>query len=1045
MRSTVCLKKNLRAYYLKSNQPGIKMLDDIIQNPFPGLRAFEEEEDILFFGREKQVDELLKKLRTQRFLTVIGSSGSGKSSLVKSGLIPSLHSGFMSGAGSSWKICSLRPGVNPVGNLARALSQNGILYNYDSPDDENMYASINESILRRSNFGLVDAFTQSGLDPKHNLLILVDQFEELFRFIKFEKEAKEGKRDSVAFINLLLKATEQRDLPIYVVFTMRSDFLGDCTEFRGLPEAINEGQYLVPRMTREERRDAIVGPVGVGGAAMAPRLLNQLLNDVGDNPDQLPILQHALMRTWDSWKKKNPEPYSEKEIDLEDYNEIGTMEHALSQHAEEAYAELATPRAKQICEAVFKALTERGADARGVRRPSRLSELCQLSNAKEEEVIEVIEIFRRKGRGFLMPPAGVPLTEASIIDISHESIMRVWQRLMLWVEEENQSAAIYLRLCDAADLYESGKGGLLRDPELQVSWKWKEETSPNAVWASRYNDLFDKAILYLEHSKDQFEKELLFKERTQKERLKKARRITIIISIIAFGAFLLAIYSFELRNLATRQTVIAEKESEEAKKQRKLALDQKQIAESSKEAAEQSAQQALFQKGIAVQEQENAQRSEKNALLQKVIAEQQKSYAERQKGIAEQNAIVARQQQGIAETQTQRAVSNEKIAQEQTQISSRLKDIAQARNLAYESMMLLNDNKQEESKKNILAAYKLNADNNGPLQNSDIYNALHFNWISAIQNRNQFSSHRYSVRSLAQGPSNNQVVSVDEAGVVFISNAQNGVLEPVSSFDLKDEARSINTSMNGEKAIVVMSGGRGVLLDLASNGSSVKETARFTFAGIGKQASFKNNSEFAVLSNAGLGIYKAGNSVETVKFIPGKGFTSVSYGRNGKLYLVSGSKISVYNDTDNIPDKPESVITLNSRITSIALSPGNDYLAAGTYEGGIYIKDLNSNRAPTSFTPHASGVNDLKFKLVEGNLQLASASSDQTIKLIDVKAIINSNNTEDILTLRGHSKWVYSLMYTPDGKYLYTGSEDKRIIGWHSSMGGIYKSLTSRN
>ncbi len=304
------------------------MLDDIIQNPFPGLRAFEEEEDILFFGREKQVDELLKKLRTQRFLTVIGSSGSGKSSLVKSGLIPSLHSGFMSGAGSNWKICSLRPGVNPIGNLARALSQNGILYNYESPDDEQMYSSINESILRRSNFGLIDAFTQSGIDPKNNLLILVDQFEELFRFIKFEKEAKEGKRDSVAFINLLLKATEQRELPIYVVFTMRSDFLGDCTEFRGLPEAINEGQYLVPRMTREERRDAIVGPVGVGGASISPRLLNQLLNDVGDNPDQLPILQHALMRTWDAYKKNNPEPYSEKEIDLDHYNEKGTMDHA---------------------------------------------------------------------------------------------------------------------------------------------------------------------------------------------------------------------------------------------------------------------------------------------------------------------------------------------------------------------------------------------------------------------------------------------------------------------------------------------------------------------------------------------------------------------------------------------------------------------------------------------------------------------------------------------------------------------------------------------
>lgn len=1011
------------------------MLDDIIQNPFPGLRAFEEEEDILFFGREKQVDELLKKLRTQRFLTVIGSSGSGKSSLVKSGLLPSLHSGFMSGAGSNWKICSMRPGVNPIGNLARALSQNGILYNYESNDDEQMYSSINESVLRRSNFGLIDAFKQSIIDPKINLLILVDQFEELFRFIKFEKDAKEGKRDSVAFINLLLKATEQKELPIYVVFTMRSDFLGDCTEFRGLPEAINEGQYLVPRMTREERRDAIVGPVGVGGARISPRLLNQLLNDVGDNPDQLPILQHALMRTWNAFKKDNPEPYSEKEIDLNDYFEIGTMEHALSQHAEEAYAELGTPELKQICESIFRALTERGTDSRGVRRPSRLSELCMLSNAKPEQVIQVIEIFRKKGRGFLMPPVEFTLTEDSIIDISHESIMRVWERLILWIEVENQSASTYLRLCEAAELYEAGKGGLLRDPELQVAWNWKKENSANAVWASRYNDLFDKSILYLEHSKEQSEKEMLFKERRQKDRLKKARRITTIISIIAFAAFLLAVYSFQLRNIATKQTVLAEKESAEAKKQRMLAEDQKIIAEKSQAEAEESAK-------IAITEQENAIKSEKNALLQKLIAEQQKTYAERQKVIAEKNAEIARQQQGIAETQTELAVSNEKIAKEQTQISSRLKDIAQARNLAYEAMMLLNDNKQEESKNNVINAYKLNTVNTGPIQNSDIYNALHFNWISAIQNKNQFSAHKFAVRCIAQNPSNNQLISIDESGMLYLLKADRGMIEPISSYNLKAEARSVVTSPDGSKALVVTSAGIGILLDISSSTNSIKEISRITFEGIGKLTLFKNNTEFAILTNLGLGIYSIGATVKQINYAKGI-FSTMTYRRNGSLYLVEGNKASVYTSSDNIPQNPETVISLNSKIASIAISPDGNFLAAGTYDGGIYLRDLNSNKAAISFTPHASSVNDLKFNLVNGNLQLASASSDQTIKLMDVSAIMASKNTEDILTLRGHSKWVYSLIYTPDGKFLYTASEDKRIIGWHTSMAGIFNSLTS--
>ena len=127
---------------------------------------------------------------------------------------------------------------------------------------------------------------------------------------------------------------------------MRSDFLGNCAEFSGLPEAINEGQYLVPRMTREERRAAIRGPVRVGGARISPVLLTRLVNDVGDNPDQLSILQHALNRTWARWQF---EGHGEGPLSLPHYESIGTMAHALDRHAEKAYAELGSEREGKIC------------------------------------------------------------------------------------------------------------------------------------------------------------------------------------------------------------------------------------------------------------------------------------------------------------------------------------------------------------------------------------------------------------------------------------------------------------------------------------------------------------------------------------------------------------------------------------------------------------------------------------------------------------------------------------------------------------------------
>ncbi len=1013
-------------------------------NPFPGLRAFEEQEDVLFFGREKQVDELLKKLRTARFLVVIGSSGSGKSSLVKSGLIPALYSGLMSGAGSAWRVCTFRPGNDPIGNMAKGLSEDGVLYNIKDEEEKLTYDAINESILRRSNLGLIEAYRQSGVDPKNKLLILVDQFEEIFRFSRYEKEAREGKRDAVAFINLLLKAVEQKEMPIYVVFTMRSDFLGDCTEFRGLPEAINEGQYLVPRMTREERRDAITGPVAVGGAEISPRLLNQLLNDVGDNPDQLPILQHALMRTWDIWKKKNSE---DKPIDIEDYQEVGTMLHALSQHAEEAYGELVTDRQRQICEAVFKALTDKGSDARGIRRPRRLSEICELASASVAEVIEVIEIFREKGRGFLMPPVDVPLDASCIIDISHESIMRVWDRLMNWVDEENQSAQEYLRLCEAANLYETGKGGLWRNPELQLAWKWKEENNPNATWASRYNNYFEKAMLFLEHSKKQYELEMLHKEFMQKQRLRRARIAAIIISLIALIAFVLAIFSFQQKNIATKQKQLAIQKSEEALKQERIAKQQTKIAEEkSVEALEQkklaliSKDEALEQKAIAENQRMKAQQSEQNARLQEAIAKGEKENAERQKIIAEENAKIAKEQSTIAQQQTVKAQTNEKIAVEEKYISSRLKDLAESRNMAYSSLLLLNEGKVAESKKKALDAYRLNEKNDGPKQNSNIYLALKENWDKSVNAKNQATYHQAPVKIIAAKPNSNVVYTGDENGNLYVAKAENGIITPLSKFEIKEDIRALAISPDATKLVVATALGNGFVMDISNPSNTVKEITRFGFKGIVKSAAFTDNTHFYVLYSGDVKRFKLDGSMTAEPSIATDNINNIIVAKSGKIYTTSGNKIIVYNSWNDVMLNAAQTFTMPSKVTSIAIDASENYLSAGSYEGGVMIRDLRSGNQFIQ-NLHLSTVSDVKFtRLSNGTLQLATASADATIRLIDVASAL-SKGTEDIITLNGHSKWIYSLIYSSDGNFLYSGSEDKRIFGWHTTAAGLYKTL----
>ena len=502
-----------------------------IKNPFVGLRAFEEDEDYLFFGRTAEINDLLKKFGNSRLLAVVGSSGSGKSSLVKSGLLPAMYSGFLS-VGRNWRVAVFRPGDDPICNMTKELAKEGVLNNEVTNAGVPIEAII-ESTLRRSTSGLIQAYQQAHFTTPENLLIVIDQFEELFRYSKYERQKNSGKSDAMHFVNLLLTAIRQSACPLYVLITMRSDFIGDCAEFRGLPEAINEGQYLVPRMTRDEIREAIKGPIAVGNATITQRLITRLLNDVGNDLDQLPILQHAMLRTWDAWQNKN---LHETPIDIDDYEKIGGMKTALSLHAEEIFAELITDRQRKTCELMFKALTDKAADVRGIRRPTSVEDLCALTSATSEEVIAIVEIFRKQGRTFLMPPPNVVLNADCIIDISHESLMRIWQRLVQWTEEEVRWANIYKRLGNDALNEAKGEGGLWGNPELSLGISWRDNFKDDAVlktWTKSFDVNYEQALDFLNRS------EIAYK----KQKKEKARRILIIRLVAIFLIVLFAILS----------------------------------------------------------------------------------------------------------------------------------------------------------------------------------------------------------------------------------------------------------------------------------------------------------------------------------------------------------------------------------------------------------------------------------------------------------------------------------------------------------------------
>ena len=500
-----------------------------ITQPYPGLRPFERHESKIFFGREQQIDDLLARLKQRHFLAVLGASGSGKSSLVKAGLLPALAKGYMGEVGTRWSIAELRPGAAAFERLAEALLKDLSFRRAWLPAAEAAGPTAQAFLaaaLRRGPLSLHEILAAKPLPPGTRLLLLIDQFEELFRYRSLDEN------QAAAFAALLLAAVGHAD--IYVVITMRSDFLGRAAEFLGLPEAINNGLYLTPRLNRAQLAAAIAKPALLFGGRVEDALVNALCNETGHDPDQLPLLQHALMRLW----RQDPA------LKLRDYARLGGLKGALDGHAEEAWDSLAEPprshaprgneelarratdprrgstefppaawepekrdniapsdvipggdvvpsEAQRIAARLFRALTERGGAGLDMRRPVQAAEILSLAETDLAGLAPVVEAFSQAGRNFLMLSPPGALTAETLLDISHESLIRQWQRLQAWVAEEADQAAMFQRLSEAARRHARLRDGrrmgeYWRGTDLALALEWRDEQQPTAAWARRY-------------------------------------------------------------------------------------------------------------------------------------------------------------------------------------------------------------------------------------------------------------------------------------------------------------------------------------------------------------------------------------------------------------------------------------------------------------------------------------------------------------------------------------------------------------------------------
>lgn len=514
--------------------------------PFPGLRPFEFGDRDFFFGRRQHVLEMYGLLELSRFIAVIGSSGSGKSSLVRAGLLPLLEDE------KTWKTVTLHPGDHPMAELTHALGE--LATRVESGDDDT-HRSIRkrriELALERSSFGISAALDEIPGLGDCSVLLLVDQFEELFRYTDtlWRDEAS-------FFVQSLLEATRSAQRPIYVLITMRSDFIGDCARFNGLPEAVSAAQFLVPSLTRDQREEVIREPIKKANATIEPELVERLLNDIGPELDQLPVLSHCLARLWSRAQDRH--------LTLADYTRVGGISGALSKHANEVLASRSLSGLQGGVELVFRALSERDKEGRATRRALLFGRLLAETGLTREQLTRILDRFRADDCSFIIPsPSAVPeLHEHTRIDVVHEALLRRWDKISAedtgWLAKEEADGRFYRGLLAMLEGAAATATVTLPFDQVEERWRRWSEQPRTAAWGERYGGQFDRVEKLLVDSRAALaEHREAERRRIEAEEAQKRERLQLEAKLAQEQANAARSLAHRTRMLAAVMSVIA--------------------------------------------------------------------------------------------------------------------------------------------------------------------------------------------------------------------------------------------------------------------------------------------------------------------------------------------------------------------------------------------------------------------------------------------------------------------------------------------------------
>jgi formylglycine-generating enzyme required for sulfatase activity len=428
---------------LEADQPAFRTTDVPVpgEPPYKGLQYFDENDVALFHGRTALTQELAARLTRERFLAVVGASGSGKSSVVRAGLIPAWHHGLETPTGkTTGAVHVITPTAHPLESLAASLTRDS--------ESVTATATLTDDLLKDPRS--LHLFVRKLLlrSNESHLLIVVDQFEETFTLCKDISERK-------AFIdNLLTAAADSTDGPVRVVLTLRADFYQHCAEHDGLRQTLQQHQAFIGAMSTDELRAAIEAPAKENGWALQEGLTDLILQDVGEEPGTLPLLSHALLETW---KRRQG-----RTLTLTGYAAAGGVRKAITQTAENVYSKL-QPEEQTIARNIFLRLTELGEGVQDSRRRASRAELRSNQNNATEVVLKILTDARL-----------ITATQDTV-EVAHEALIREWPALRGWLAEDREKLRLHRHLATSASEWDRrGRepGDLYRGARLAQAQEW---------------------------------------------------------------------------------------------------------------------------------------------------------------------------------------------------------------------------------------------------------------------------------------------------------------------------------------------------------------------------------------------------------------------------------------------------------------------------------------------------------------------------------------------------------------------------------------------